>query len=913
MSSSDNCKPRPVRRVAGLPFGRVTEGGDRSYNNLSVASDLSVGSQAVIPLLYAEEIASLGNLELTVCENLNIAANDGTLSFGHDLDVVANNNLSLTANNGSFSFNNDLTIEANNNFDIVAGNVTINGNFAVPNINACGLSCNGTLNIVSSDSIVINAPNVIIPNPGKLTVCDLVCTGNLEVNAGNLVLNSNLYTDTLTAIQGNVGQLNVGQLQTCNIACNNLSPLVLTANNVLIDAPAGMVIVNSNLILSNDLTVAGNADVNGTLTVCNLVCTGDLNINTANLVLNSNLKTNTMTVNQFLDVQGNANIEGVLNVCNIACPNGTLNIAANLIELNSNNLQVTGQTEFVQDVTVLGNVAILQNLNTDNLFVTNVATFAGDAFVCDIICNNQLNLNAPNVVTNANLSVTGNASVGNNLVVANTTTTNNLVVNNNLQANNGSFGNNLLVANTTTTNNLVVNNNLSANNGSFGNNLTVANTTTTNNLVVNNNLQANNGSFGNNLNVTNTTRTNVLVVNNNLQANNGSFGNNLTVANTTTTNNLVVNNNLSANNGSFGNNLIVANTTTTNNLVVNNNLSANNGSFGNNLTVTSTTTTNTLVVNNNLTANNGSFGNNLVVANTTTTNILVVNSNLSANNGSFGNNLIVANTTTTNNLVVNANASIANLNVTQLTVNLNAQTPTQLVDYNPATRSLGYITNAVLTPTVTAASTILGFDPSTSTPQQFVVGSDSPAIPLFRNAAGFINTALSSAYPGGTTISGAPLQVEYGGVLGDGHLAIRVSTPPLTQQSTGQTVATGSTDILLFPTNVPTLTSPDCSYLNGIFTTTTNNSYGVHVSITQTAVAANNIYRLRSGNVAGAGVIVWETGPTTNQTYIAFTAYLHMASLGTFDFHLECINNSGGNVTLVAGVSTQVQVGYIRV
>lgn len=70
---SNACDPRPVRRVPGQqPFGFVNQGGDRAFGNLTVASDVSIGSQATIPLVYAEELASSTNLQLTACDNLRL-------------------------------------------------------------------------------------------------------------------------------------------------------------------------------------------------------------------------------------------------------------------------------------------------------------------------------------------------------------------------------------------------------------------------------------------------------------------------------------------------------------------------------------------------------------------------------------------------------------------------------------------------------------------------------------------------------------------------------------------------------------------------------------------------------------------------------------------------------------------------
>lgn len=103
------CNPRPVRRVAGQqPFGFVTQGGDRTFNNLTVVSDLSIGSQATIPLAYADEIASLSsNLSISACDRIIIepanvlVLNVPNVTTTHDLTVGGNlivSNLNLNLN-----------------------------------------------------------------------------------------------------------------------------------------------------------------------------------------------------------------------------------------------------------------------------------------------------------------------------------------------------------------------------------------------------------------------------------------------------------------------------------------------------------------------------------------------------------------------------------------------------------------------------------------------------------------------------------------------------------------------------------------------------------------------------------------------------------------------------------------------
>jgi hypothetical protein len=248
-------------------------------------------------------------------------------------------------------------------------------------------------------------------------------------------------------------------------------------------------------------------------------------------------------------------------------------------------------------------------------------------------------------------------------------------------------------------------------------------------------------------------------------------------------------------------------------------------------------------------------------------------------------------------------------------MSLAPQAPTQLVDYNPATGQLGYVTDAVLSSTVSTTTNIMGWDPATSTPRKYVLADAAPQQLLTRNAATgaivYSSASGAGAYPVGTTTSGGPIQIE-----SNGTVAYRVSTPPLFQRSTGQVVPSGAAALVLFPTNVQQATT-DCTYNAGIFTTETNNAYHVDLTITQAAVSTNCFYQIVYGSVVGSGAVIAASGPTDGSRTISLSAYLHMASLGgntpPYTFHVECVNTSGGNVTIVSGVQSQIIVGYVRV
>lgn len=671
--STNLCEPRATRRVPGLPFGNVTQGGDQSYNNLSVASDLSVGSQAVIPLAYLEEIASLRSLEVTVCENLHLAAKDGLFSFANNAALVAGDSISLVSNN-RFNVSSakvgidaslDVTISADRNLYLLGDNVVIAGNFAVPNVNACSLQCpGGNLTLETNSVLVLNAPTTAV-------------NGNIAVN-GNSVVGRNLNVG---------GNVNVSQ---------NLS-------------------VGGNATVSQNLSVNGNANVSGTLTVCDLMCTGNLGIDTSSLILNSNLITNALLVNNSLNVLGFANVSGPLVVNNtLTAQDLIVNNTLTTQDLVINNV-ISGNNLTISNNVTTNNLAVNNNLLSENLTVSNNAT------VDNLTVNN--NISAANVVVSNNATV-DNLTVNNNtfsanLTVSNTATTNNLTVNNAIATQDLSVNNNAQISGTLFACNIVcINGNLSLQgaNVSLTTNPNGNLSLQTNNFVV----AANNSSFGGNVGVSGTLTAGTLA------ANNVTTSGNLTVNNLTVNVNADVGNNLNV-----GNSLNVCNVVCPNNLIV----TAPNSNFsGNlrtpvNLTVGGTTQTLSLNV-----LSGGTFS--AVNTSTLNVNTLATLQNVVVNtNVGIVNNLSVANVSVTTNLNVagqiRANNNLVS-NANFFVTNMAALAPGQLVDYNTANGRFGYVSDAVLA-AGSVSDNLLGWNTANSTPSKLSIVTAAPNQLLTRN------------------------------------------------------------------------------------------------------------------------------------------------------------------------------------
>lgn len=313
--SLDPCVPRPVRKVAGTPFGKVTEGGDRAFSDLAVAGVLSVGSQVSTPALFAQEISSTTNLTILACEDLEVAAGNGNFSFA--------DNFLLSANNAAINVVNDLNLFAGNNILLEANNVVVVGNFVVPSIETCNISCPaGNLNINSNNTFFSGNVNVA----DTLTVCSLACAGNLIVDASEVTINGNLTTDGLNVL---------AQLNVCDIHCNG--DLTINANNILLNANlielnANNILLNAadNVVINADLQVTGNLNVSDTLYTCNITClSGNLNINSNNVSMNGNVNVaNNLTANNA-SILNNLNANSlVVNNITVLNPNGfALNLA----------------------------------------------------------------------------------------------------------------------------------------------------------------------------------------------------------------------------------------------------------------------------------------------------------------------------------------------------------------------------------------------------------------------------------------------------------------------------------------------------------------------------------------------------------------------------------------------------------
>lgn len=169
-------------------------------------------------------------------------------------------------------------------------------------------------------------------------------------------------------------------------------------------------------------------------------------------------------------------------------------------------------------------------------------------------------------------------------------------------------------------------------------------------------------------------------------------------------------------------------------------------------------------------------------------------------------------------------------------VTLPVQAPTQLVDYNPATGQLGYITNAVLASQGTGTQ-VMGWDTATSTPSQISLALGTPQQALTRNAAtGALVYSGVANYPNGT-VTTIPIGINATTGVLEKVDPSAISALSFRSQVAAETVPDAATTIVTYDT--ATTSAANVSYNAGIFTVTAPGSYIVCVDYAFAAATAN--------------------------------------------------------------------------
>lgn len=231
-------------------------------------------------------------------------------------------------------------------------------------------------------------------------------------------------------------------------------------------------------------------------------------------------------------------------------------------------------------------------------------------------------------------------------------------------------------------------------------------------------------------------------------------------------------------------------------------------------------------------------------------------------------------------------------------VTLPVQAPTQLVDYNPATGQLGYITNAVLASQGTGTQ-VMGWDTATSTPSQISLALGTPQQALTRNAAtGALVYSGVANYPNGT-VTTIPIGINATTGVLEKVDPSAISALSFRSQVAAETVPDAATTIVTYDT--ATTSAANVSYNAGIFTVTAPGSYIVCVDYAFAAATANtgSYISLRYGSPPTT---------TSNEVYRSgeiikngsFSVPFSADSTFT-QFCVTITNAEGGDITLSTG------------
>lgn len=235
---------------------------------------------------------------------------------------------------------------------------------------------------------------------------------------------------------------------------------------------------------------------------------------------------------------------------------------------------------------------------------------------------------------------------------------------------------------------------------------------------------------------------------------------------------------------------------------------------------------------------------------------------------------------------------------------LSAAAPDQLVVFDTATQTLGYVTNALLQAT-DVNDNFMGWDTATSTPSKNPVLATAPHQLFTRDTTtGAIYNSAYGVIPFGTTADYAPLSVE----ISTGNV-VKTPNTGITwrnkngEAGPGQTITTGTDTVVTytFQSGIGTFT-----YAAGVFTATDNGLFHFDVTCSTDIVAANSYFHLQVDGVDFAG-----TGYMGSQT----TATISAARSLVVGQQIQVLfnNTSGGDVVLISGLPISNDFKAVRV
>ena len=325
-----------------------------------------------------------------------IMKNGASISNNDNSLTISNNNTTLSISNNTTTINNSLITEnlnVNNNL-LVNNNIILNGSIIYGSSGSSGTSTLGNFTMHNGAEFINTFDT-------------------LTITEGNIVLNSNLNTNSLTVnnttnLNGDVifGVLNSSNLITFNSKLddftmkngtqftNTSGSLTITETNTFLDTDltTNSIIVNNDTTLKGTTTLDGITDLNGDVTVGVT--------NSSNLItFNSKLSDFTMhNGTQFTNTTG------------------SLTITENNITLDS-NLNINYLSTFNNDIICGSNSSYLITFNSK---LSNFTMHQGAHFTNT---SGLLTINETNTFLNTNLT-TNDLTINNHLIVNKTSTFN---------------------------------------------------------------------------------------------------------------------------------------------------------------------------------------------------------------------------------------------------------------------------------------------------------------------------------------------------------------------------------------------------------------------------------------------------------------------------------------------------------
>ena len=394
--------------------------------------------------------STIGNINLSPADNqLNLLGNTSITGF---VDVT--NNLTVNGNTTLGDSSSDsVTVNARINSDLIPsvnavynlGSITNNWNnvyLSIANIDNITITGNSIRTTTSNSDLELRANGtgiVNIPSDSLYVNQNLTVSGNSNLQSA--VISGNLTATNITT--PNPVSSSVFTVGDITVSGNTIRTTLSNSNLELSANGTGLVLINDNLDINNNLTVYGttslqNTTVTGTLTSTNVNTTnlsvaathsiGDIQIAgnvIQTVVSNSNLELKA-SGSGIIDIQNSTAITGNLSVGGTTTIQGntTINGILTVDTLNTSNISISGTSNFLGDIEISGNriSTIVSNANlelrangsgivsipSDSLYVSNNLTVSGTTYlqntnVIGTITSNTMNTGNLNVASTLNI------------------------------------------------------------------------------------------------------------------------------------------------------------------------------------------------------------------------------------------------------------------------------------------------------------------------------------------------------------------------------------------------------------------------------------------------------------------------------------------------------------------------------